>query len=198
MEATQERNISSEGGGGGEAEWEGSQCRRYQVRHPQRKTTQSDVGTSKVNLVQNHLRAVEPPKPVAVINVGLPSSPPLPDEDNEEAMGNLGLEDSEEVEDQSMRMPEDVASYSAMQDSAAARRKPEEVADSEDEVEIEVAIGTAARLSSTPKVQGGFLPSSQLDPGDVDDSKSRPRRPTTGREEDHVGNDQEDEMLLQN
>ncbi|KAK5936809.1 hypothetical protein PMZ80_010928 [Knufia obscura] len=146
-------------------------------------------------ILKNRLHAVEPPKPITITNIALPSSPPLPGEDNEEAMGNLGLEDAEEAEDQSMRMPEDVTS-SAAQASIGAKRKIDEVADSEDEEELE--IGTAARPPPVPRGHAGFLPSSQLAQEDVEGAESTsPQRGTVGKER-RGADDLDDDMLLQN
>ena len=111
-------------------------------------------------------------------------------------MGNLGLEDAEEAEDQSMRMPEDVASSSAPR---TQKRKIEEVADSEDEDEIE--LGSAAKLPPMPKVGGGFLPSSQLTQSNGEDagSRLRAREAASGRLHAAAARDEdEDEMLLRN
>jgi len=110
-------------------------------------------------------------------------------------MGNLGLEDAEEAEDQSMRMPEDMAPSSAMQDVKAPKRKIDEVADSESEDEIE--IGTAARLPPVPKEHGGFLPSSQIAQEDAEDGASPlPARQATGSEHS-AAHEEDDDMLLQ-
>lgn len=98
-------------------------------------------------------------------DVVLPSSPPTPTEDQEEAMGNLDLEDAMEDDDQSLQMPEDVpASSIARASSQATKRKIAEIADSEDEDELD-----AYSNSRPPPVTGvaaGFLPSSQLSMND--------------------------------
>lgn len=152
------------------------------------------------------MHAVDPPIPVTVTAIAPPSSTPLPGEDNEEAIGNLGLEDADEVEDQSLRMPEDVSSSAGGPESKAGKRKIDEVADSEDEDGIEVEIGTAARLPLIPRVHEGFLASSQLtqDGLEADEQESalsaRIRPPKTVGVEDHRAKQQdlEDDMLLQN
>lgn len=152
---------------------------------------------TKFVILRNRLHAIEPPKPVSITitHKTPPSSSPLPSQDNEEAMGNLGLEDAEEAEDQSMRMPEDMAPSSAMQDVKAPKRKIDEVADSESEDEIE--IGTAARLPPVPKGHVGFLPSSQIAQEEADDGASPlPARQATGFEHP-AAHEEDDDMLLQ-
>lgn len=111
-------------------------------------------------------------------------------------MGNLGLEDAEEVEDQSIRMPEDILSSSAAQELKTTKRKIDEVVDSEDEDEIE--IGTAARLPVVLRGQRGFLPSSQLAQEGAEEGGSPLSARQTAGVEDHAVDGQDDDMLLQN
>ena len=164
------------------------------------KVSLSKTFVDRTNHVQNRLHVVEPLKPVTITNVILSSSPPLPGEDNEEAMGNLGLEDAEEVEDQSLRMPEDMApSSSAVNEPKPAKRKIDEVADSEDEDEVE--IGSAARMPHVSRGLGGFMPSSQVGQDDVEDDvedgvSHLPDRLTVTNEDDAV-HEQDNDMLLQ-
>lgn len=89
-------------------------------------------------------------------------------------MGQLGLEDSAADVDQSVRMPEDVPDPSSPLPppstatptafSQPAKRKLAEIADSEDEDDLELDIGSNHRSSSPPQRAGnaGFLLSSQL------------------------------------
>ena len=146
--------------------------------------------------MQSRLHAVEPPKPIVVTDIAPSSSPPLPGEDNEEAMGNLGLEDTGEVEDQSMRMPEDMAASSAAEDLQVAKREIEEVADSEDEDAIE--IGTTTKLPRIPRTHGGFMPSSQLGQESAEEVESLLQGQKAAREGKDGGIDQDDDTLLQN
>lgn len=129
--------------------------------------------------------------------MALPSSPPIPGEDPEEVMGNLGLEDMEEAEDLSLAMPEDVPTPSPISEHVLNRskRKIDEVADSEDEDDLGAAI-TEARLpptSSKPK-HDGFLPSSQLAQNETGQDPARTRSHNVAGEDN--SHEDDSEMLL--
>lgn len=125
--------------------------------------------------------------------MALPSSPPQQNEDNEEAMGNLGLDDAREEDDQSMQMPEDMPASSVQISSQASKRKVAEIADSEDEDELEAHL--ESRKSSRTRFTTGFLPSSQVsieENGSVAMDKETDEQHAIGQHD----SDHSDEMLL--
>lgn len=141
---------------------------------------------------QNRLQAVDPPKPVEILDVVLPSSPPAPTQENEEAMGNLGLEDAREEDDQSVQMPEDIPASSNQIFSQASKRKVSEIADSEDEDELDsdADSGKISRMKYTT----GFLPSSQVS---VDEDGSvTADHGTIGHQQNGHDNSDDEEMLI--
>lgn len=141
---------------------------------------------------QNRLQAVDPPKPVEILDVVLPSSPPAPTQENEEAMGNLGLEDAREEDDQSVQMPEDIPASSNRVSSQVSKRKVSEIADSEDEDELDsdADSGKISRMKYTT----GFLPSSQVS---VDEDGSvTADHGTIGDQQNGHDNSDDEEMLI--
>lgn len=115
-------------------------------------------------------------------------------------MGNLGLEDAREDEDQSIWMPEDVLPSSSHASGLTMKRKIAEIADSEDESEL----GTEehGRVPRTLAFSRGFIPSSQIPQndrkGDSDRKEDSPPRAAGGSQPNVLdADDKDDEMLLQ-
>lgn len=108
-------------------------------------------------------------------------------------MGQLGLDDIAEPADQSVQMPEDMpSSPMPFVSSQPAKRKVTEIADSEDEEDLENGI----RSPPSSRQVGGFLPSSQVmqNQDEQDSAGFRTAKDMSNAEE--KGN-QDDEMLLQ-
>lgn len=101
-------------------------------------------------ILENHLHAVDPPKRLVTANIVTRSSPALLADENEEALGNLGLQENE-APDQRLNMLRDMPSSSAVPN----KRKIEEVADSEDEDEIGVGTSPPTRVME-PQVYSGI------------------------------------------
>lgn len=109
------------------------------------------------------MHQIEHPQNTLTGNIVPPSSPPGHEEDAEEAIDSLELRDVEEVEDQSVTVPEDIIEtpYTLPQAMPTAKRKIDEIADSEDEDDLEPETSTTRPLAMRSS-HGGFLPSSQL------------------------------------
>jgi len=103
-------------------------------------------------------------------------------------MQNLGIDDIDE--DQSLQMPEDVVAPST---SPRNRRPVAEVADSEDEDEIELS---QAKLPPMRKASGGFLPSSQLKQDGNGDGESSAGSQNATSEKADDGHKEDEDMLL--
>lgn len=108
-------------------------------------------------------------------------------------MGNLGLEDAREDEDQSLQMPEDMPASSMQPVSQASKRKVSEIADSEDEDELEADVDLGK--SSKMKFTTGFLPSSQVSVGE-DTTTTIKQTTSEAQSIVHHDGDDSDEMLL--
>lgn len=106
-------------------------------------------------------------------------------------MGNLGLDDAEEGIDQSVRMLEDLISSSA----APQKRKIEEVADSEEEEDLDIACQAAMGSRSGLNQLHGFMPSSQLAQGEGD-AAYLPQQAQQSHTSYTTGNELDDDMLL--
>ena len=154
-------------------------------------------------ILKDKLYGIDPPKDGESVHVALPSSPAVYREDNDGAMGNLslGLEDATEAEDDGLRMPEDALASSPSVQLGAKRltkRKIDEVADSEDEEELDLNLGgDIARHAPSLNIREGFLPSSQLGQDRTNDVSSlRIGKEGQGITEDGEGVEDDDEMLL--
>ena len=90
------------------------------------------------------------------MDLPLPVSSPQFEEANEEAIGNLGLADAEEIVDQGLEMPEDV-SLSSPRKKRTCKRNIDEVADSEDDEDTphDSAITTALETMQKRTHQDG-------------------------------------------
>ncbi|KAK5080544.1 hypothetical protein LTR05_008487 [Lithohypha guttulata] len=167
-----------------------------------------EVVTTGVRFVisKSRLQAVdEPPTTIQVKDVA-PRSSSTSQQDQEEAVGNLELQDAGEPVDQGLRMPEDTADVSSSRENLALTNRPlkrtiDEVADSEDEDEVSMedrSKSDRAQTSAPPANLGGFLPSSQLTQGEPVSSSPPVTRKLSGDLNSTVldDNDEEEEMLL--